>query len=310
MNAERQPEANDPSQPPPERAPDRVDWNADDTRLLYELSLTIGASLDPHRACETFVRHLMVRRGFDYAAIWVLDAYLPGAVDEHGSTLLCAVPDHVETPRHLERTHPQHALVEAQPFFCLPAKHDPDLYDRITIERGLPRGGWVIYPLGPLGILKLHAPACPDALPVQACTRMLPVVQKLATALGNALAHARLEHQSRVREETERALRASEERIRRLEKMDSLGAMAGGVAHDFNNILAGILGNVSLLSRKLGPNHALSPYVDAIRKSAEHAAELTSQLLAFARPTSHAPRPPLPTMLRGLTASKAPPANL
>jgi CheY-like chemotaxis protein len=67
------------------------------------------------------------------------------------------------------------------------------------------------------------------------------------------------------------------------QKMEGIGRLAGGVAHDFNNILSGILGYASLMSTKLEPGSEFRRYVHVIEESASRAAELTKQLLAFAR---------------------------
>ncbi|NLI77261.1 MAG: PAS domain S-box protein [Candidatus Riflebacteria bacterium] len=73
-----------------------------------------------------------------------------------------------------------------------------------------------------------------------------------------------------------------EERLRQAEKMQAIGQLAGGVAHDFNNQLAGILGNAELFLKRL-TDPALRAMAENIRKASLRAAELTSQLLAFAR---------------------------
>ncbi len=67
------------------------------------------------------------------------------------------------------------------------------------------------------------------------------------------------------------------------QKMESIGTLAGGIAHDFNNILGGILGYISLMKTKIPQNADLFDYLDTIEKSGKRAAELTAQLLAFAR---------------------------
>jgi PAS domain S-box-containing protein len=66
-------------------------------------------------------------------------------------------------------------------------------------------------------------------------------------------------------------------------KMEAIGHLAGGVAHDFNNMLTGILGNAEILQIKLSGNEDAEGPIDNIIKSAGHAANLTKQLLAFAR---------------------------
>ena len=67
------------------------------------------------------------------------------------------------------------------------------------------------------------------------------------------------------------------------QKMDSIGTLAGGVAHDFNNLLTTILGYAELLKRELKGNDSSSQKLLQIEKSANRAAELTGQLLAFSR---------------------------
>ena len=77
--------------------------------------------------------------------------------------------------------------------------------------------------------------------------------------------------------------RRLEEQLFLSEKMKSIGLLAGGIAHDFNNILSSILGYASLLKEELHRASSNFRYVEVIEKSASRAAELTSQLLAFAR---------------------------
>lgn len=73
------------------------------------------------------------------------------------------------------------------------------------------------------------------------------------------------------------------------QKMDSIGQLAGGMAHDFNNILGGILGYSSFLKRQISAEDSSFKYVESIEKSAEKAAELIAKLLAFARGSKSEP---------------------
>ncbi|MBN2347042.1 MAG: response regulator [Candidatus Aminicenantes bacterium] len=92
-----------------------------------------------------------------------------------------------------------------------------------------------------------------------------------------------------VRDITERKL--LEERFIQAQKMESIGLLAGGIAHDFNNILGGILGYASWLKTNIQRDHPFYRPVDTIEKSASRAAELTAQLLAFARGGKYDIRP-------------------
>jgi PAS domain S-box-containing protein len=75
-----------------------------------------------------------------------------------------------------------------------------------------------------------------------------------------------------------------QERIHRSEKMEAVGQLAGGVAHDFNNHLAAIMGFAGILQDALGPIRPdLAKYAKNIITSCRHSSELTNQLLAFAR---------------------------
>ncbi len=76
--------------------------------------------------------------------------------------------------------------------------------------------------------------------------------------------------------------RALENKLIQAQKMDSIGNLAGGVAHDFNNMLGGIMGYASLLLYNI-TDEKNRTYVENIISSAERAADLTRQLLAFGR---------------------------
>jgi len=74
-----------------------------------------------------------------------------------------------------------------------------------------------------------------------------------------------------------------EEQLRQAQKMDSIGQLAGGVAHDFNNILTAIIASAELLGIKTNNDPQTKNLIDQIMVSAERATALTQQLLAFSR---------------------------
>ncbi len=78
------------------------------------------------------------------------------------------------------------------------------------------------------------------------------------------------------------ALKETESQLRQSEKLQAIGQLAGGVAHDFNNQLTGIMGYAEIISNTTNESK-IREYSIEILKSASHAADLTSQLLAFSR---------------------------
>jgi PAS domain S-box-containing protein len=76
---------------------------------------------------------------------------------------------------------------------------------------------------------------------------------------------------------------ALEEQLHRAQRLESIGQLTGGVAHDFNNILTVVLGNADLLKDELENDQRLGPLAEMIAKGAQRGAELTHRLLAFAR---------------------------
>jgi PAS domain S-box-containing protein len=79
--------------------------------------------------------------------------------------------------------------------------------------------------------------------------------------------------------------RTLEAQLRQAQKMDAVGQMAGGIAHDFNNLLTAVLGNLELAQMELPDVHPARELLTSAIKAGFRAAELTRQLLSFARQT-------------------------
>ncbi len=72
-----------------------------------------------------------------------------------------------------------------------------------------------------------------------------------------------------------------EDRMREVQKLESLGVLAGGIAHDFNNLLMAILGNADLALHALAPESRARPNVEEIERASKRAADLCRQMLAY-----------------------------
>ncbi len=86
-----------------------------------------------------------------------------------------------------------------------------------------------------------------------------------------------------AKKKSEKEKERLKEQLEQAQKMEAIGRLAGGVAHDFNNILSVILGYAEVVMDQLGAEHQARPDLEEIRVAAGRAADITKQLLAFSR---------------------------
>ena len=86
-----------------------------------------------------------------------------------------------------------------------------------------------------------------------------------------------------ARKQAEAQRLALETQLRKSQKMQAVGTMAGGIAYDFNNILSAILGNVELAKQDTAPGSASRTSLDEIDKAGRRARDLVRQILTFSR---------------------------
>jgi len=102
--------------------------------------------------------------------------------------------------------------------------------------------------------------------------------------------NARLQGEIDQRNRTEEALRQSQEQLFRSQKMEAIGNLTGGIAHEFNNLLQIINGYSEVMLLQLSPEDSLRHDLDAIMEAGGRGAALTSQLLAFSRRQVNQPK--------------------
>jgi PAS domain S-box-containing protein len=93
-----------------------------------------------------------------------------------------------------------------------------------------------------------------------------------------------------LRIEAEKDKKLLQSQLLHSQKMEAIGTLAGGIAHDFNNLLMGIQGYISLMRLQTNPDDPNAEYVQGIENAVKSAANLTNQLLGFARKGKYAPK--------------------
>jgi two-component system cell cycle sensor histidine kinase/response regulator CckA len=92
-----------------------------------------------------------------------------------------------------------------------------------------------------------------------------------------------------ARRRAEAALTESQAQLRESQKLEAVGRLAGGVAHEFNNLMTIVLGRAQWLLTQHGDDAALRPQLEMIERAGQRAAYLTAQLMAFCRRQAYAP---------------------
>jgi signal transduction histidine kinase/CheY-like chemotaxis protein len=125
---------------------------------------------------------------------------------------------------------------------------------------------------------------------------MLPRILVLPTRIQLAEAYAALEEEVSQRRKAEamvkrfQEIEATESQVRQAQKMEAIGQLTGGVAHDFNNILTVITGTIEILGDAVKDRPHLAQIADLISAAAARGADLTKHLLAFSRRQPLQPR--------------------
>ncbi|MCP5070822.1 MAG: hypothetical protein GY946_30015, partial [bacterium] len=105
----------------------------------------------------------------------------------------------------------------------------------------------------------------------------------LSTALANAHTFALLSHQTERLQDEIKEHRRTEDQLERSQQLDALGRLAGGLAHDMNNMITAVIGFAELARNSMDPEHPARPDLLEIKMSCERATGLLNQVLAFGR---------------------------
>lgn len=245
---------------------------ASELQLLYELALSTGDAHDVEENCRRFVSVLLARKRLAFASVWLLDSQNQPKNSVPGYRLAYAKPRVRALFDWLPASHPSFEILGAG--VCVSVSGSDPEFDAMVAETGIMDGAYALFALGNIGMLKLYSQV-QKPFSGRELNQLRNVVEKFSIGLEGALAHERLRAEMRRREELEVHLIHAQ-------KLRAIDNLTAGVAHDFNNILAVVLGFSELGSRNSAQDASrIQYYFDQIQTAGERGRDLVKQLLTF-----------------------------
>lgn len=174
-----------------------------DISLLYELSLSVGSSLDIAENCKVFLNTLVSRKGLAYAAVWIKQG--------EQFHMSCGVPQFRVQETSISTQHLIPTLLAEKAYHSFHEDH-PD-FSSLIQEKDIHRGTYAFFALGDIGFLKLFALNRKAAFSNLEMAQLKSVIDKFAISLDGCLAHKQLIKETQDREEAEKALKKSSARL-------------------------------------------------------------------------------------------------
>jgi PAS domain S-box-containing protein len=109
------------------------------------------------------------------------------------------------------------------------------------------------------------------------------VIDPIRDESGQLLGFTKITRDLTERRQSQEALEEAREQVFQAQKLEAIGKLTGGVAHDFNNILAAVIGSLNLAKRRMGEGEDVTRFLDNAIQAAQRGATLTQRMLAFAR---------------------------
>ncbi len=182
--------------------------------LLYELSLSIGSSIDVRKNCIEFLKILMLRKNLSFVSVWIRDVFLSKIQDSDGVTLIYAHPEFKVKETHLYITNPLFEALRTGKVVSVSSSEAT--FKELVTESGTDRGMFTIFPLNEIGVLKLYSISREVPFGKREINQLRSVVSKFALSLAGCLSHNMLLREILERKKAESALRESEQRYRNL----------------------------------------------------------------------------------------------
>lgn len=193
-----------------------------DISLLYELSLSVGSSLDPQENCHKFLHTLISRKSLSFGAIW-LDRSEPGG-DKY-CDLFYIYPHFQKALTTAPFNHFIVSELSSKPYVSISSKDNG--FNTLIHEKKVESGAYGVFRLGNWGFLKIFAANRPQGFAPLEMAQLKQVVDKLAISLDGCFAHLHLKEETESKMAAQNALAENESKLRRIidSSLDAVGSV-------------------------------------------------------------------------------------
>lgn len=249
--------------------------------LLYELSLSIGNSLDLKDNCDIFIRKLLSRKNLDFASVWIRESALCFR-DSDNVQVVYAYPESRISVRELPASHRIFSFADRAE--TLTVNSSDDMFSQSITEKDISGGTFLIIPIGTLGILKLYSiKEMKEEETSRLNNQLRNIVSKFKVSLEACLMHKRtlqeIEEKEKMTKELLDSKIAAESANRT--KSEFLATMS----HELRTPLNSIIGFSDLmLNGSTGDmNEKQIKFMDNISTSGKHLLSLINNILDISK---------------------------
>lgn len=249
---------------------------------LYELSLTIGATLDLETSCSTFLQALTARMGLGSASVWIYSHMLttdPGSEEPESTlTLAYATPQTLVMPEQIPLDHPVPDRLRRTGDFEL-WHEDPACAD-LRLDGGKSVGTLTTFHLERIGLLQIFQHGRPDPASPPLKNLLRNLVYRFSISLESCLIVRWQELEMFRRKQAEQELRVLSEVAEHASRAKS--EFLASMSHEIRTPISAVMGYANLLERSPDPRHFVE-WTQRIQKNAKHLLHLVDDILDLAK---------------------------
>ena len=234
--------------------------------ILYELSLSIGQSLDVETTCSRFLRTLLARKNLAYASVWIrarnmrgLNDVSPVSQDADSLSLVYSIPKFRAREHSIPAGHPILTMFGARDAMSIASTQKE--FAGVITEKRIEKGVFALFKLGNIGLLKLFSITRDKPFSEEYLNQYRNVISKFTVSLQACLNHSALILEMGERRKVEDALRQGEEKYRNVVEraLDGIVVIQDGKVVFANNKFRGMTRYYNTITPGMSFNQFIYP---------------------------------------------------